>query len=81
VTSVTNGPLSIDANGNLTVAPNTIAGTYTITYQVCGSNPLSCSTAQATVVVNEVPAIAIIKTAVFNDENGDGFVHRREYNL
>jgi hypothetical protein len=74
VTSVTNGPLSIDANGNLTVAPNTIAGTYTITYQVCetGSNPLSCTTAQATVVVNEVPAIAIIKTA-FNDENGDGF--------
>jgi archaellum component FlaG (FlaF/FlaG flagellin family) len=75
VTSVTNGPLSIDANGNLTVAPNTIAGTYTITYQVCetGSNPLRCTTAQATVVVNEVPAIAIIKTAVFNDENGDGF--------
>jgi hypothetical protein len=35
VTSVTNGPLSIDANGNLTVAPNTTAGTYTITYQVC----------------------------------------------
>jgi hypothetical protein len=24
VTSVTNGPLSIDANGNLTVAPNTM---------------------------------------------------------
>jgi hypothetical protein len=34
---------------------------------------LICTTAQATVVVNEVPAIAIIKTAVFNDENGDGF--------
>jgi hypothetical protein len=30
VTSVTNGPL-LDANGNLTVAPNTTAGTYTIT--------------------------------------------------
>ncbi|MFV8355814.1 gliding motility-associated C-terminal domain-containing protein, partial [Flavobacterium sp. XS1P32] len=80
VTSVTNGPLRIDANGNLTVAPNTIAGTYTITYQVCetGSNPLICTTAQATVVVNEVPAIAIIKTAVFNDENGDGFAQAGE---
>jgi hypothetical protein len=34
----------------------------TITYQVCetGSNPLMC-TAQATVVVNEVPAIASLK--------------------
>jgi hypothetical protein len=34
---------------------------------------LSVYTASATVVVNEVQAIAIIKTAVFNDENGDGF--------
>jgi gliding motility-associated-like protein len=80
VTPVTNGPLSIDANGNLTVAPNTIAGTYTITYQVCetGSNPLVCTTATVTVVVNETPDIAIVKTAVFNDENGDGFAQAGE---
>ncbi|MBB1194587.1 hypothetical protein DNC80_13025, partial [Flavobacterium sp. SOK18b] len=80
VTPVTSGPLSIDANGNLTVAPNTIAGTYTITYQVCetGSNPLSCTTATVTVVIAETPMIAIVKTAVFNDENGDGFAQAGE---
>ncbi|WP_158980750.1 Ig-like domain-containing protein, partial [Flavobacterium sp. I-STPP5a] len=80
VTPVTSGPLSIDANGNLTVAPNTIAGTYTITYQVCetGSNPLNCTTATVTVVIAETPMIAIVKTAVFNDENGDGFAQAGE---
>ncbi|MFV8366879.1 gliding motility-associated C-terminal domain-containing protein, partial [Flavobacterium sp. XS1P27] len=80
VTPVSSGPLSIDANGNLTVAANAVAGTYTITYQVCetGSNPLSCTTAQATVVINEAPQIAIVKTAVFNDENGDGFAQAGE---
>ncbi|MFV8380056.1 gliding motility-associated C-terminal domain-containing protein, partial [Flavobacterium sp. LB3R33] len=80
VTPVSSGPLSIDANGNLTVAPNAVAGTYTITYQVCetGSNPLSCTTAQATVVINEAPQIAIVKTAVFNDDNADGFAQAGE---
>ncbi|MDI6051366.1 Ig-like domain-containing protein, partial [Flavobacterium sp. XS2P24] len=80
VTPVISGPLSIDANGNLTVAPNAVAGTYTITYQVCetGSNPLSCITAQSTAVINEAPQIAIVKTAVFNDDNADGFAQAGE---
>ncbi|MEC4005967.1 Ig-like domain-containing protein, partial [Flavobacterium sp. SUN052] len=56
VTPVTNGPLSIDANGDLTVAPNTPSGTYTITYQLCevGASPANCDTAIATVVVTNV---------------------------
>ncbi|WP_146841218.1 gliding motility-associated C-terminal domain-containing protein, partial [Flavobacterium glaciei] len=80
VTPVTSGPLSIDADGNLTVAPNIVAGTYIITYQVCetGSNPLMCTTATVSVVVDEAPSIAIVKTAVFNDENGDGFAQAGE---
>ncbi|MEC4051156.1 gliding motility-associated C-terminal domain-containing protein, partial [Flavobacterium sp. SUN046] len=60
VTPVTNGPLSIDANGILTLAPNTTSGTYTITYQLCetGANPSNCDTATATVVVlNPIDAI------------------------
>ncbi|MEC4051061.1 GEVED domain-containing protein, partial [Flavobacterium sp. SUN046] len=60
VTPVTNGPLSIDANGILTLAPNTTSGTYTITYQICevGANPSNCDTATATVVVlNPIDAV------------------------
>jgi hypothetical protein len=54
VTPVTNGPLSIDIDGNLTVAPNTPSGTYSITYEICeaGAKPSNCTRATATVVVN-----------------------------
>ncbi|MFV8358190.1 hypothetical protein ACNQGB_18650, partial [Flavobacterium sp. XS1P32] len=54
VTAVTLGPLSIDTNGNLSVASNTPSGTYTITYELCevGASPANCNTATATVVVN-----------------------------
>jgi hypothetical protein len=59
VTPLTTGPLSIDANGIVTVAANT-PGTYSITYQLCEANPstglnvspANCDTATATVVVN-----------------------------
>ena len=59
VTPVTSGPLSIDANGTLTVAPNTASGTYTITYELCevGATPANCDTAIATVVVDN-PIVA-----------------------
>uniref|UniRef100_UPI003752CE62 T9SS type B sorting domain-containing protein n=1 Tax=Flavobacterium sp. TaxID=239 RepID=UPI003752CE62 len=53
VTAITTGPLSIDVNGVLTLAPNTTSGTYTITYQLCevGAVPVNCDSATATVVV------------------------------
>ncbi len=56
VTPVTTGPLSVDANGNLTVAPNTVSGTYNITYQLCetGASPANCDNAVATVIVDNV---------------------------
>jgi hypothetical protein len=38
VTPLTTGPLSIDANGIVTVAAYT-SGTYSITYQLCEANP------------------------------------------
>jgi gliding motility-associated-like protein len=59
VTPVTSGPLSIDADGTLTVAPNTPSGTYTITYKLCevGATPANCDTAIATVVVDN-PIVA-----------------------
>ena len=51
--------MSIDANGTLTVAPNTPSGTYTITYELCevGATPANCDTAIATVVVDN-PIVA-----------------------
>jgi gliding motility-associated-like protein len=56
VTPSTNGPLSIDANGNVSVAVGTPSGTYTITYTLCetGAVPANCDTAIATVVVTNV---------------------------
>lgn len=52
VTPITTGPLSIDADGNLTLAANTAPGTYTITYQLCeAGSTTNCDTAIATVVV------------------------------
>jgi hypothetical protein len=49
VTPITTGPLRIDADGNLTLAPNTVSGTYTITYQLCeeGADPVNCTNATA----------------------------------
>jgi hypothetical protein len=60
VTPVTTGPLRIDADGNLTLAPNTVSGTYTITYQLCeeGADPCNCTNATANVVVlNPIDAV------------------------
>jgi hypothetical protein len=34
VTPITNGPLSVDANGDLTVAANTPSGTLLVTYTI-----------------------------------------------
>ena len=61
VIPVTAGPLSIDADGNVTIAPNTPAGTYTITYQICetGAVPANCDTAIATYII-------------ITDSDGDG---------
>ncbi|OXA93880.1 hypothetical protein B0A75_20080, partial [Flavobacterium oncorhynchi] len=70
--------LTLNADGTVTVAPNTPAGNYTVEYTICEvTNPTNCSTVSSTVVVSAIipvskPSIAIVKTAHFNDENGDG---------
>jgi hypothetical protein len=41
-------------------SPNTVSGTYTITYQLCeaGADPVNCTNATATVVVlNPIDAV------------------------
>ncbi|MDQ6472710.1 gliding motility-associated C-terminal domain-containing protein, partial [Flavobacterium sp. LHD-80] len=67
-----------NADGTVNVKPNTPGGSYALVYQICEkANSTNCSSATLNVFV-EVPNIAIIKTAVFNDENGNGFANAGE---
>ncbi|WP_345157521.1 HYR domain-containing protein, partial [Flavobacterium ginsengisoli] len=53
VTVGSDGPLSVDADGDVTLAANTPSGTYSITYEICekDANPSNCKTAAAEVKV------------------------------
>jgi gliding motility-associated-like protein len=66
VTPVTAGPISIDATGVLTLAPNTPSGSYPITYTICEVDPVTglavvpsnCDSVTDTVVVlNPIDAV------------------------
>ncbi|RDZ29314.1 CARDB domain-containing protein [Lysobacter silvisoli] len=76
---VTNGPLTVNANGTVDVAPNTPAGTYTVTYQICEVlNPSNCDTATVTVTVNAAPIDAVddlVATPVNGTTGGTGVVN------
>ncbi|TRX31210.1 DUF11 domain-containing protein, partial [Flavobacterium sp. ZT3R18] len=66
-------PLIDMATGTVSVPANTPGGTYTLTYSICEkTNPSNCSSATVTIFV-ATPSIALVKTAHFNDENGDGY--------
>ncbi|RED21904.1 gliding motility-associated-like protein, partial [Flavobacterium cutihirudinis] len=73
VTPITTGPLSIDANGVLTLAPNTVSGIYKITYQLCeaGVTPTNCDTAEAIVEVKR-PIVALVDTILPVNGNTGG---------
>ncbi|MFC0078248.1 hypothetical protein ACFFLS_14450, partial [Flavobacterium procerum] len=73
VTPITNGTLSIDSEGVLTLAPNTVSGTYSITYQLCetGLNSGNCDTAQVTVVVKgNLDAVTETTTSINGNTGG-----------
>ncbi|UMB59997.1 Ig-like domain-containing protein [Lutibacter sp. A80] len=54
ITSTATTELSIDANGDVTVAAGTAPGTYTIDYTICETAaPSNCEEAEVTVVVGE----------------------------
>ncbi|TEB45673.1 gliding motility-associated C-terminal domain-containing protein, partial [Flavobacterium circumlabens] len=68
----------LNADGTVNVLPNTPGGQYTVTYQICEKvSATNCSSATLHVFV-EFPAIAIIKTGIFNDENASGFANAGE---
>ncbi|WP_428230135.1 Ig-like domain-containing protein [Flavobacterium sp.] len=78
ITNTPNKYFEFNSDGTVNVKPNTPGGNYSLVYQVCEkANLTNCGTATLSVFV-EVPAIAIIKTAVFNDENGSGFANAGE---
>jgi uncharacterized repeat protein (TIGR01451 family) len=61
-----NGYITLQPDGTINVSPNTPAGTYTLTYQVCNAAlPTDCSTAIATILV-------VGPTIVANDDDYTG---------
>ncbi|MFH7040688.1 hypothetical protein ACHRVY_22390, partial [Flavobacterium plurextorum] len=55
--------LTLNADGTVTVAPNTPAGNYTVEYTICEvTNPTNCSTVSSTVVVSAATIAAVTET-------------------
>ena len=62
-TVIPNINLTLNADGSVDVVPNTPAGTYTLTYQICERiNPTNCDQAQVTVIVSAALIDAIEDT-------------------
>ncbi|MCD9575806.1 gliding motility-associated C-terminal domain-containing protein, partial [Flavobacterium soyae] len=73
-----NTNFEFNADGTVNVKPNTPAGTYQIAYEICEKAATrNCSSAVLSVFV-EVPGIAIVKTAVFNDDNNNKIANAGE---
>ncbi len=71
VTPVTQGPLTVNADGTITVAPNTPAGTYTVTYTICEIlNPTNCASATVTVEVVVDPEGLVANPDLVGPVNG-----------
>ncbi|WP_257683435.1 gliding motility-associated C-terminal domain-containing protein [Flavobacterium plurextorum] len=79
ITNISKSPyFEFNSDGTVNMKPNTPGGNYTIAYQVCEkADSSNCSTGILNVFV-EVPEIALVKTAVFNDENGNGVANAGE---
>jgi hypothetical protein len=64
VTPDPTGALTLNPNGSVDVDPNTPAGSYSLTYQICENlNPTNCDPAVVTVTVVGAPIVA-------NDDSG-----------
>ncbi len=65
-------PLTLNADGTITIAPGTAAGPLELTYEICDlANPTICSSITETVQVAPEPSIVAVKTQSLVD-NGDG---------
>jgi gliding motility-associated-like protein len=56
---VSNGPLTVNSDGTVSVAAGAAAGTYTVTYTICYiNNPTNCDQATVTITVEAAPIAA-----------------------
>ncbi|OXA65248.1 hypothetical protein B0A61_16020, partial [Flavobacterium aquatile LMG 4008 = ATCC 11947] len=63
LTSTPNGPLTVNTDGTVDVAPNTPAGTYTVDYTICEVlNPTNCDTTTITITVGTPVIDAVADT-------------------
>ncbi len=64
--------LTLNANGTVTVAPNTAAGNYSLTYKICEfSNSANCSSVTSTIVVSAAVIVAVVdNTPAVNGQTG-----------
>lgn len=68
--SVHPGVVLDPATGQISVAPDVPAGTYTISYEICEIlNPTNCT--QATVTVTVDPPLSSLSGTVYDDRNGN----------
>ncbi|MFV8377103.1 Ig-like domain-containing protein, partial [Flavobacterium sp. LB1P71] len=73
------GGIVMNEDGTLSIPANAPSGSYAISYRICtNATPVVCDTATKTIIVAENPSIALVKTATFNDENGDGYAQADE---
>ena len=69
LTSIPNGPLTVNSDGSVTIAPGTIGGTHTVSYTICENVNLSnCDSAIVTIVVEQAPTVSIGDVTVNEDE-------------
>ena len=55
--------MTLNANGTVSVAPNTAAGTYSLTYKICEvNNPTNCSSATSIIIVAASVILAVADT-------------------
>jgi hypothetical protein len=63
LSSTPTGPLTMNPDGTITVAPNTPVGTYPITYTICEvTNPSNCDSVTVTVTVTAPVIDAVVDT-------------------
>ncbi|MBE7661391.1 hypothetical protein F7646_12480, partial [Tenacibaculum finnmarkense genomovar finnmarkense] len=69
----TSGSITMNADGNIIVAPGTTAGTYDYEYTICEKlNPVNCKTVTSTVEVVAAPIVAEADTFTsINGKEGD----------
>ncbi len=78
LTADPNANFIFNSDGTIDTLANIPGGTYILNYNICEkANPSNCSSSTVTVFVSR-PNIALVKTAHFNDENGDGYAQAGE---